>query len=115
MKASLSAVPDLGQLERRASTKPRSPAASLDVVLDELSERVASEIDRRLAERLEELTESRSPRLLDRRGLAAALGCGVDTIDRLRREGAPEILVGDVPRFDLADVLAWLKSRAVQS
>lgn len=52
-----------------------------------------------------------APALLDRRGLALALGCGLDTIDRLRREGCPELRVGDAPRFALTDVLAWLRGR----
>jgi hypothetical protein len=52
--------------------------------------------------------------LLDRRGLAAALGVGVDTVDRLRREGCPELTVGDAPRFELAAVLEWIRSRGVR-
>lgn len=75
--------------------------------LDELVERVA--------ERVVELTPasapSARPALLDRRGLAAALGCGLDTIDKLRREGLPTLVVGEAPRFELAAVLSWLRSR----
>jgi hypothetical protein len=52
-----------------------------------------------------------APALLDRRRLGVALGVCPDTVDRLRREGCPEVRVGDVPRFELADVLAWLKAR----
>jgi hypothetical protein len=52
-----------------------------------------------------------TPVLLDRRGLAAALGVGVDTVDRLRREGAPELTIGDAPRFELDRVLEWVRGR----
>jgi hypothetical protein len=73
----------------------------------ELHELVAAAVREALAER-----EPRAaPALLDRRGIAAALGIGVDTVDRLRREGCPELTVGDAPRFELAAVLAWLRER----
>jgi hypothetical protein len=75
--------------------------------LDELVDRVA--------ERVVELTATSAPAarpvLLDRRGLAAALGVGVDTVDRLRREGAPELTIGDAPRFELDRVLEWVRGR----
>jgi hypothetical protein len=50
-------------------------------------------------------------RPFDRRGLAEFLGCSVDTVDRLRREGLPRIRVGDVERFERKPVLAWLRGR----
>jgi hypothetical protein len=34
-----------------------------------------------------------------------------DTVDRLRREGLPEIAVGDAPRFELDACLGWLRGR----
>lgn len=49
--------------------------------------------------------------MLDRRGLAHALAVGVDTVDRLRRDGCPELTVGDSPRFELEQVIAWLRGR----
>lgn len=57
------------------------------------------------------MSTSRSPALLDRRGLSEALGVGVDTVDRLRREGCPELIVGEAPRFELDKVTAWLRDR----
>lgn len=51
------------------------------------------------------------PALLDRRGIAAKLDVGVDTVDKLRKQGMPSVVVGDAPRFDLVEVLVWLKSR----
>jgi predicted DNA-binding transcriptional regulator AlpA len=52
-----------------------------------------------------------APALLDRNGLAHALGLSVATIDRLARAGLPSVRLIDARRFVLADVLAWLKSR----
>ena len=49
--------------------------------------------------------------VLDRLGLSKALGCSVSTIDRLRKEGAPFVSVGDVARFELPHVLQWLRER----
>ena len=49
--------------------------------------------------------------LLDREGLARAISTSTSTVDRLRREGLPVILVGDSPRFDTHEVVEWLKNR----
>jgi hypothetical protein len=98
----------------RSGQGPRAaPAAgALDALVGELAERIAASVESRLAELLEGLDERQTPRLLDRRGLAAALGVCADTVDRLRREGMPELIVGDAPRFDFAgEVLPWLKAR----
>lgn len=67
-----------------------------------------------VADVLAELAPGDAPALLDRRGLARALGCSPDQVDRLRREGCPELRLGDVPRFELPAVLAWLRSRGEQ-
>jgi hypothetical protein len=74
---------------------------------EELAEVVRSVLAEELAERLPKT----GPTLLDRRGLAAELGCGVDTLDKLRREGLPTLMLGDSPRFELAAVLEWLRER----
>lgn len=65
-----------------------------------------------VAHALEERATAPRAGLLDRRSLAEALGCGVDTIDRLRAEGCPSVRVGDVPRFELDRVLEWLRGRS---
>lgn len=52
------------------------------------------------------------PTLLDREGCARLLGISVGTVDRLRREGLPRVRVGDVDRFEAAEVLGWLRGRA---
>lgn len=51
------------------------------------------------------------PSLVDREGLAKALGCSVGTVDRLRDDGMPTLAVGDSPRFQLSVVLTWLAAR----
>ena len=55
--------------------------------------------------------EPAGPTLLDRNGLASALGISLGSLDRLRREGMPVLRVGDAPRFVLADCVAWLQRR----
>lgn len=52
-----------------------------------------------------------APALLDRGGLAKALGVSLASLDRLRADGLPELRLGDAPRFELAAVLAWLRAR----
>ncbi len=50
--------------------------------------------------------------LLDRAGLARALGVAVPTVDRMRQlPDFPELRVGDAPRFELPAVLEWLRGR----
>lgn len=96
-----------GRVARSAAT----PGA-FDAALDGLVARVTQDLIDSVVEAVAELLKQhQAPALLDRQGLARALGVGVDTIDRLRREGAPVLRVGDVPRFELPAVLAWLRSR----
>jgi hypothetical protein len=49
------------------------------------------------------------PALLDRAGIAQQLGVGIGTVDRLKREGLPCVFIGDSPRFELAECLAWIR------
>lgn len=81
------------------------------VLLLPLSDAVLDQLAERIAERLPGRAPSAQPALLDRRGLAAALGVGLDTLDKLRGQGCPELRVGEAPRFELAAVLSWLRSR----
>lgn len=70
---------------------------------------------RRLSDALGATTEgpAPAPALLDRAGLARALSTSPATIDRLRSEPSfPEVRLIDAPRFVLADVLAWIRSRS---
>lgn len=52
-----------------------------------------------------------APVLLAREQLASALQISLGTLAKLRREGLPVLQVGDSPRFDLQEVLAWLRAR----
>jgi hypothetical protein len=51
-----------------------------------------------------------APILLDRSGIARALGLGTSSIDRFRKAGMPAIWVGDAPRFLTDECLAWLRA-----
>lgn len=55
--------------------------------------------------------EPAGPRLLDRAGLAEALGCSLSSVARLVRDGCPCIRLGDSPRFELGEVVGWLRTR----
>ncbi len=76
-----------------------------------------SELERLVRTAVEDVVGERpsQPALLDRAGLAQALGVSTRSLDTLRHEGLPELRVGDAPRFDLPEVLAWLRSRRLQA
>ena len=76
-----------------------------------LAELVRAAVRIEVREALAELDQHAQPAALDRQGLAVALGTTSRTVDRLRTEGLPEFRLVDAPRFVLADVLAWLKTR----
>lgn len=96
----------------RNGAGPALATGALELVAAELVRRVADGLEGVIVAALEEALDQRqAPALLDRRGLAHALAVGVDTIDRLRKEGCPELAVGDSPRFELEVVLTWLRSR----
>src|SRR5690606_21931433 len=83
-------------------------------ILEYVAGIVADEVRSGLADLLAEIVSQQSPpKPLDRRGLAEWLGCSLPTVDRLRREGCPELMVGDSPRFEPDAVLAWLREREV--
>lgn len=90
----------------------KAPDDSMVVTLTvtELRELVRSEVDSALAEAL--AGARKPPALLSRAALADALGISLPTVDRMRREqGFPKVRVGDVHKFELAAVLAWLRRR----
>ena len=64
---------------------------------------------------LQALVEAKAepkPVLLDRHGLAVALNLSTKSLDKLRDEkGFPELRLLDSPRFELAAVLEWLRTR----
>lgn len=51
------------------------------------------------------------PALLDRNGIAEALGCSASQVDKLRAKGMPSVRLGEVPRFELEPCLAWLREQ----
>ena len=92
------------------SARPAPAAgAGLDALVGEFAERIVAAVAEQIAPLLE---RPASPRLLDRRGLAQALDVGVDTVDKLRREGLPTVMVVESPRFELDVVIEWLRGRA---
>jgi hypothetical protein len=89
---------------------PDTTATKIVVLsVDELRELIRHVVFDQMAEFLE---EARKPiPLLDRAGLAQALGCSTATISRLVREGVPCVPLGDSRRFKLDEVVSWLQSR----
>jgi hypothetical protein len=75
------------------------------------AEQLAAMLKAAVSEAFAEQREDSCPVLLDRNGLAQALGCSPSQVDRLRRGGLPFIRLGDVPRFELPRCLEWLRQR----
>jgi hypothetical protein len=74
---------------------------------EELLSMVRAVVSEAFADQREEI----APALLDRVTAARFLGVGTSTIDRLRREGLPCIMIGDSPRFEGAACIEWLRQR----
>lgn len=64
-----------------------------------------------VADALAERANDNGPALLDQAQLAKAIGVSTRTIFELRKQGLPTVWVCESPRFELAAVLDWLKSR----
>jgi hypothetical protein len=95
---------------RLRSAKSESAPATTAIVVTSPAE-LAALIRDAVANALEAMPGPSTPHLLDRRGLAEALGCCPDTVDKLRKEGLPTVWVVDSPRFELDRVLEWLRER----
>jgi hypothetical protein len=54
------------------------------------------------------------PKLETREGCARALSISTRSLDTLRTQGLPTIMVLESPRFDLPEVLAWLRERGAK-
>ena len=65
-----------------------------------------------LGEVLVEQQNPTLPSLLTQTELAQVLQVDVRTVYALRRKGLPQLIVGDSPRFDLPEVLTWLRNRS---
>lgn len=53
--------------------------------------------------------DNEQPALLDTRQAARALGVCTKTLSALRKRGMPCVFIGDIPKFDVADCIDWLK------
>lgn len=66
-----------------------------------------------VAEQLDALRAVPAPALDDIKTMSKALRISTKTLQRLRAEpGFPEHRLGDAPRFDRAEVVAWIKARS---
>jgi hypothetical protein len=78
---------------------------------DPLTQTIREAVRAEIAAFVPTVTELR-PALLTTKELAHELRCCTKTIDRLRKEGLPHMLVGDnCPRYRLEAVVSWLESR----
>jgi len=68
-------------------------------------------IKRAVGEALDEHREAVRPLLLDRRGIAQALGIGTTSVDRFRKAGMPFVRLGDSPRYIVDECIAWLRGQ----
>ncbi len=74
-----------------------------------IEERLEAIVERVLERRLGARPDA-APALLDRGGLAKALGCSESKVDALKRRGMPCVRLGaSSPRFELSRCLAWLE------
>jgi len=65
----------------------------------------------RVVEQLQPANTAPAQLLLTKQELARSWSCSVSTIDRLRTEGLPTVLIGESPRFHAATATAWLQTR----
>lgn len=91
------------------------PTASKKPGFDDAIEAFCEALARRVADRVfEAISEFEagkpdSPDLLSGPQMAKRLGISRTKLHRLRTEGCPAVKVGDVYKFEPANVLAWLK------
>jgi hypothetical protein len=101
---------------RETPASTATPSALFDQLIDAIALRLLERLDDygvRISER-SDVNETTKPSLLDRTGLAKALGVSTATVRRLRRDGCPAIKVGDMDRFEKDAVIAWLRARRPQ-
>ena len=99
---------------RMVSTPKNDVARSTDALVDALADCVAARVLERLASAGGTGGGPRGPegpQLLDRAGLALALGVSVSTIDRLIAKGCPFVWVLDSKRFEFDKVKEWLYAK----
>jgi hypothetical protein len=81
-------------------------APSVTLTRGELGALVEAAVERVVTARAAE-----RPLLLDREGLASALGCSSSHIDKLRRQGLPTLKFGESPRFEVDRCLEWIRKQ----
>lgn len=100
----------------------RAPAlgrtAETDQLLSSLQQGVAGFVEglveliaARVVEQLGTTPATPAKQLLTKQELAQAWSCSVSSIDRLRLEGLPTMLIGESPRFCPDAALEFLRSR----
>ena len=83
---------------------------------DAFVDHIAAAVVARIQPLLDQLTRPEpAPALLTRTQLAKQLNCSIAKIDRLSNDGMPFVRLGDVKRFRLEAVLAWLEGRTHDS
>lgn len=101
---------------------PRSPVSTssllaevLETLIDEFVDRIRAELHHALSVQAQPPAEApaQPPSLLSIALLARELQCSRATINRLRSEGLPCVMVCDSPRFARDRVLEWLESRSL--
>lgn len=78
--------------------------AALDALLDAFAGLAAAPVTTTVP-------ETTTAPLLSAAALAARLDVSIATVRRLDAAGQPRVMVGDSARYDLAEVLAWHRSR----
>lgn len=77
---------------------------ALEAMLDAVADRAVA----KLLASLPPPAPARKP-LVDQAELATYLNVDVRTIYAMRQKGCPHVFVGDSPRFDIDQVMAWLE------
>lgn len=97
--------------------KPQGPAAndSPPGLILTTPEQLQAIVAEAVAAALGEQAPAGTRRLLDRHQLGAAFSCSASKVDDLRRSGMPFLRVGESPRYDIDECIAWLSKRQKES
>jgi hypothetical protein len=100
---------DRAEYVSRAAAANDSQGAVAVLTATQLATIVRNAVAEAFAER--ESAEAPVPLLLDRDGIAAALGCSVSQVDKLRQRGMPNVWLGDSPRFEREACINWVRGQ----
>jgi hypothetical protein len=95
----------------RHAPTPQAPELLVQLSTAQLHALVADAVTEALAAH----EPTTPPALLDQSALALALGTSTRTVYTLRQQGLPTVWLLESPRFELGEVLAWLRSRSNDS